>query len=150
MAANSLRNLDQQRAIYAQNCIEAVKARPQKEKDKLLGLVQNLPVRTRHHGLGQTMAFLCAKVERNESGTIKGGDPHSVVYGWLSSWLSSKDTDKHPCAVYGGGDLLDAILLCNLVQLRRATAEAIALAGWLKLLGEARLVAASPPGEGRG
>jgi CRISPR-associated protein Cmr5 len=126
--------LEQARARFALERVHSVRGGPQAGEYKS-DLVK-LPARLHNNGLGQTVAFYLSA----------GGDsPEATICGWLGDWLSREGqpyedlrddqslidwiTGHHP-AFEGAGD--DAEVLY-----RRASAEARALATWLKRFAEA-------------
>ncbi len=126
--------LEQDRAKFALRKVEAVGERHRaKTKTQLL----KLPARLHNNGLGPTAAFL------------QGQDgPEKKIYGWLEEWLRSAQAGIYP----PGERLIDCIAgnarALGEAQVepayRRASAEARALAVWLKRFAEAFL-----DGEGR-
>jgi len=115
--ADELKTRDQKLAAYAADCISTVKKEDQAE---FKSLVRNFPALVMSNGLGQALAFLKAK----------GKPAHKELYKFVSAWVS---------AVYGkkGGDLLTLIIENDSLKYRRATQEAMAIAGWLKRFAEA-------------
>jgi CRISPR-associated protein Cmr5 len=123
--------LEQARAAFALEQVESVKAGPKKGKFKTQ--LVKLPARLHNNGLGQTVAFYLAA----------GGDkPEVQICGWLQKWLGAQ--------VYGeagSGRLIDWITGSHEMMkngsadpellYRQASAEARALAGWLKRFAEA-------------
>ena len=114
--ADELKTRDQKLAAYAADCISEVKSNQAEFKS----LVRNFPALVMSNGLGQALAFLKAK----------GKPAHKELYKFVSAWVS---------AVYGkkGGDLLTLIIENDSLKYRRATQEAMAIAGWLKRFAEA-------------
>lgn len=125
--------LEQERASFALNKIEELKRNDQRKKElpKYKTQLLKLPARLHTSGLGQTVAFYLA------SGS---GSPEATICGWLESWLRT-------VKVYGDGRLIDWITgsVKDLegeagkaeTQYRQASAEARALAVWLKRFAEA-------------
>jgi len=121
--------LEQQRAKFALGKVEEVKGGSQKAKYKTQLL--KLPARLHTSGLGQTVAFYLA------SGS---GSPEAEICDWLEKWLRE-------ATIYGEGDLIQWITgsaralegddARTEALYRRASAEARALAVWLKRFAEA-------------
>jgi CRISPR-associated protein Cmr5 len=116
------RTLEQERAAFALDHVEKVKGGDQKAKYKTQLL--KLPSRLHSNGLGQTVAFYLSAGE---------GKPEWEICRWLGDWLG-KDHRK----IYAGGKLLiHQIAEQDEDRYREASAEARALAVWLKRFAEA-------------
>ena len=124
--------LEQQRAEFALGKVEGIRQNEKKAKYKTQLL--KLPARLHTSGLGQTVAFYLA------SGSDK---PESTICTWLEEWLRK-------AGVYGQEGPLIAWITGSAASLRgdeakveslyhRASAEARALAVWLKRFAEAFL-----------
>jgi CRISPR type III-B/RAMP module-associated protein Cmr5 len=119
--------LEQERAAFALEKIDSVKSVNERAKFKTQLL--KLPARLHSNGLGQTVAFYLASGE---------GKPEAVICGWLGAWLSAKR------GIYPSPDLIRCIAGSALKKgedpeerYREASAEARALAVWLKRFAEA-------------
>lgn len=124
-----LKTLDQQRAVFAWDKVEALRGGL---KD-YLPLVRNLPSMLQTNGLGQTLAFLMG-----EEGAKK------KLYLHLQEWLCM----TAPYPVYQSPPGKEAHLMRSLAHgssltLRHATLEVQALSIWLKRFAEAMGNAAS-------
>jgi CRISPR type III-B/RAMP module-associated protein Cmr5 len=84
-----------------------------------------LPAMIQVNGLGTAMAFLCAKAKK------KSKSPPGLLYGHLSGWLMGRMPNS-------SADLMDWIRNASASQYRRATAEAIEYALWLRRYAEAQ------------
>ena len=123
--------LEQDRAAFALDKVEPLggDGRRAKYKTQLL----KLPARLHNNGLGQTAAFLLAQGRTN---------PEGRIYGWLEEWLR-RDGRIYPQGerlidcVAGRAEGLDEARVEP--AYRRASAEARALAVWLKRFAEAFL-----------
>lgn len=122
--------LEQQRAQFALGKVEGVKNSDKKAKYKTQLL--KLPARLHTSGLGQTVAFYLAKGKDSSEANISG---------WLEEWLRK-------AGVYGQEGALIAWITGSAPRLRgeeakvetlyrQASAEARALAVWLKRFAEA-------------
>lgn len=87
---------------------------------------QRLPTMIQTNGLGQTSAFLRAK------GKGQPDSEHQAVYSDLSMWVTKQ-------MGWANSDLLLKILESDSAIYRRATAEALAFALWLRRFAEAEL-----------
>jgi CRISPR-associated protein Cmr5 len=112
---------EQARASDAWNNIEKVS---ETEEKKYGTLARKLPALIQTNGLGQALAFLRAKGGKNKR------DAHNVLFSHVSNWVVTQ--------VDGSGDLLEWVIRQDSSQYRRATAEAIAYAMWLRRFAEAK------------
>jgi CRISPR-associated protein Cmr5 len=122
------RNLSQKRADYAWQCVDPESgAVPESLRMDHARLAQSLTQMIQVNGLGPTIAFLLAKAK----GEKARKSAHRLIYDQLSFWVTER--------VYGqrGNHLLREIAQKPSDQLRRATAEAIALSVWLRRFSEA-------------
>ena len=126
--------LEQERAAFALERVESVRDNERRSNAKYKTQLLKLPSRLHNNGLGQTVAYLLAN---------KDGSPEKEVYGWLESWL--RQEHHH---IYPSGERLIDCITGRAAQLtdedvepryRRASAEARALAVWLKRFAEAFL-----------
>jgi CRISPR-associated protein Cmr5 len=121
--------LEQQRATKAWEAVSQVKEDPrntkhQKEYDSW---VKKVPVLILTNGLGQTLAFLKSKSDREKE----------LLYEHLSVWLKtqmswSPQSQQKP-------DLLERLIHESSANYRRATIEALAFLNWLKRFADALL-----------
>jgi CRISPR type III-B/RAMP module-associated protein Cmr5 len=120
------KTLEQQRAAFALDKVEAVKDREDKAKYKTQLL--KLPARLHSNGLGQTVAFYLS------AGSDK---PEAKICEWLEKWLN------RPGGTYESGRLIDNLTGRGVPdeeaesKYREASVEARALAVWLKRFAEA-------------
>jgi CRISPR-associated protein Cmr5 len=84
-------------------------------------LVSSAPADIQTNGLGQTVAFWCAK----------GKDHHETLYSHLSNWFTQEMDVR--------GDLMRWITQTDSRRYRQATVEALAFLGWLKRFSQAEL-----------
>jgi len=119
--------LEQQRAAFALARIEGIKTSQDRSKYKTQLL--KLPARLHSNGLGQTVAFYLS------SGA---GKPETVICDWLQSWLAGEQK------IYPAQPLVKSLAGLHLgegvdseARYRVASAEARALAVWLKRFAEA-------------
>lgn len=116
------RTLEQERAAFALGRVEQVKdgARKTKFKTQLL----KLPSRLHSNGLGQTVAFYLSAGK---------DEPEWQICQWLGDWLGDGHRQIYP----GTGSLIHHIADRDEDLYREASAEARALAVWLKRFAEA-------------
>jgi CRISPR-associated protein Cmr5 len=120
------RTLEQQRAAYAWQCVEAVRRTDfASEYGQLARQVASL---VQMHGLGQTLAFLAAKAKDKQN-------EHQQLALDLSRWVGKQLTGQEQ------NDLRGWIAqTASVAEYRRATLEALAFLTWLKRFAEAELV----------
>lgn len=125
--------LEQRRAAFALAKIDTLKDAPDKAKYKTQLL--KLPARLHSNGLGQTVAFYLS-VGPSKPG--KPAKPERVICDWLQAWLTTEQD------LYPPQDLVRSLAGAGLPQdvdaearYRDASAEARALAVWLKRFAEA-------------
>ena len=120
------RTLEQQRAAYAWQCVEAVRRTDfASEYGQLARQVASL---VQMHGLGQTLAFLASKAKDQQN-------EHRQLARDLSRWVGKQLTGQEQ------NDLRGWIAqTASVAEYRRATLEALAFLTWLKRFAEAELV----------
>lgn len=114
------RTLEQERAAFALGKIESIKEQKAKYKTQLL----KLPSRLHSNGLGQTVAFYLS------AGSDK---PEWQICKWLEAWLGEGGRRIY----IGEQSLIHSIARQDEDRYRVASAEARALAVWLKRFAEA-------------
>lgn len=125
------RGLEQERSKQAWDCVKAVKQRDNKFAKEYGALARSLSADLQTNGLGQTLAFLRAK--GFEQGRASGDKAHGLLYSHVGAWvigqmsLETQDLLKWVTDSASGADY------------RRAAAEAMAFAAWLKRFAEAEL-----------
>ena len=116
------RTLEQERAAFALGLVEQVKDGGRKAKFKTQLL--KLPSRLHSNGLGQTVAFYLSSGK---------DEPEWQICQWLGDWLG----DGHRRIYSGKQSLIHHIAGQDEDLYREASAEARALAVWLKRFAEA-------------
>lgn len=116
------RTLEQERAAFALKYVEGVKDGEQRAKYKTQ--LRKLPSRLHSNGLGQTVAFYLSEGP---------GKPEWEICRWLESWLGH----EHRGIYTGRQTLIHSIAGQDEDRYREASAEARALAVWLKRFAEA-------------
>jgi CRISPR type III-B/RAMP module-associated protein Cmr5 len=116
--------IEQQRAFQAWENIEEL----EQKKDvqgKYGSIVRGLPAMIQVNGLAGTLAFLRAKAGPERTKDYK--EEYDLVYRHLETWM--KDYFGPSAAPF---NLMEWIRTSSMDQYRRATAEAIEYANWLK------------------
>lgn len=124
------RSLEQERAKRAWDCVKKAKEQQDRVAKDYGNLARDLPARLQTNGLGQTLAFLRAKGYEN-------GQPKSAghvqllqdISAWVMEQLEADDQSLLQWVVHTASS----------EEYRRATAEAMALAEWLKRFAESEL-----------
>lgn len=122
MPAPEKRTLEQRRAEYALGKIDQVKKKSRADQAKYKSQLLKLPSRLHTNGFGQTVAFYLAAGK---------GKPEWEICSLLQAWLA--DQQIYPA----DKDLIRSIAEGSEALYRRASAEARALAIWLKRFAEA-------------
>jgi len=119
--SSALRTLEQERAQHAWSCVQDVKDKPFAGDYRTIAV--KVPSLIVTNGLGQTLAFLRSKPDRQH---------FQLLYRHLADWVGRK--------VHADGDLLNWLVNeATSQQYRLATMEALALLQWLKRFAEAEL-----------
>jgi CRISPR-associated protein Cmr5 len=123
------RILEQQRAAFAWQCVQAVQRTDfASEYGQLAREAASL---VQMHGLGQTLAFLMSKKPKK----LEDVNAHLHLARDLSRWVGTQLTGQEL------DDLREWIVRhASVAEYRRATLEALAFLAWLKRFAEAELV----------
>lgn len=113
----ALQTLSQRRANDAWKVVEEQRPRP--GFDEFADQAKKLPMRILNSGLGQSLAFLCAKKKAPE------------LVRALSSWMQEYQKDEQTV------ELLERVLKGDSDFQRLATAESLAYLEWLVRLADA-------------
>jgi CRISPR-associated protein Cmr5 len=120
---SALRTREQERAKHAWGCVRRVKVKQTKCAPEYRTIAVKAPSLIATNGLGQTLAFLRSKPNR---------EPFRLLYKDLAEWVAGQLGVQ--------GDLLDWLVNgATSQQYRLATVEALALLQWLKRFAEAEL-----------
>ncbi len=122
--------LPQRRARHAWKAVERIKE--ENWKDHYGREAKKLPVRIMASGLGQALAFLCARAERDEGGSGRGPAFHQLHQD-LSDWI----LNHRKLARGNSQNLLQSIVFGDSVFVRQATDEVLAYLEWLNRFLEA-------------
>jgi CRISPR-associated protein Cmr5 len=117
--ASARRSLEQQRAQAAWDAVQRV---DQDKGKEFKSVATSLPADIQANGLGQTMAFLRAK----------GKGEHEIAFDAVAKWV------KQRLNIQNEDFMTWLVERATTEQYRRATAEAIAFAIWMKRFAEAR------------
>jgi CRISPR-associated protein Cmr5 len=109
---------EQERSKFA---LAKVKEVPAKIQGAYRQLAKSAPADIQSNGLGQTVAFWKSKKK----------DEYDRLYDHLKAWLSASSQMN-----FGDQDLIEWIANTDSVKYRQATAESLAILGWIKRLAE--------------
>jgi len=115
-----MKTIEQERAYFALKCIERVKNKDKKIKEKYGRNAKRLPALLTSNGLASTLAFLKSKSETE------------ILYEDVEEWLKKREIVKDKSA-------LEYCLEVSSSQYRVITSEAIAFSQWLKRMAEVEL-----------
>ena len=149
-----LKTLNQLRAEYAYKCVEEVKSKYENTASRYKSLAKKLPQMITYNGLLTTLAFLKskAKYEKKSGKTEINGD--FLILAHLTCWLKrtspfkagecketdlSKETDLKEVSSQINEFLKEVYKNWNAHELFLKTAEALAIAQWLKRIAEGEL-----------
>ncbi len=132
---------EQARATYATHCVQAALAANPKQAGHYRSYARQWGTLVHTNGLGQALAFARSKAGAGPKRDDKEA-AWKLLYDHTSQWLTGTDTAHQlptpkPLANNADADALTAITTTALPTYLLATAEAIALAVWLKRLAEA-------------
>lgn len=130
---NRTQTLDQRRAAHAWKAITDLKSEDAAEYGRE---AKKLPVRIQTAGLGQALAFLCAKAKDRKPSLKK-------LHEDLGDWVIK----KRPIRATDPQSLLLSVVHGDADFFRRATDEALAYLQWLNRFAEAEGIAGEEGGE---
>jgi CRISPR-associated protein Cmr5 len=132
----SLRTIEQQRAEFAYSKIGEVKRiNNEKKKKEYKSLVRNFASMILQNGLGQALAFLLAKRDRDDNRQIIQDDPHNLLFDHINEWLKRYFNEEN------NFNVLQKICDRNTdsIKYRLYTKETLNFLVWLKKFAEAEL-----------
>lgn len=135
MARQSQRQTtEQRRAAEAWRCVREAAGKSDAFRKRYGTLARNLPTLIQVNGLGQTLAYVYAKANMPGRNRKDADLANEAIFDDLSKWvkpeLGKADID---------GNLLQMLLGQTSDFYRRATAEAMGFATWLRRFAEAEL-----------
>ena len=127
-ATRNLQTMEQQRAAFALQSIEAFLSLDKTRQAELRRYIVQIPALIHMNGLGQALAF--CRMKGRES-------THELIYQLLGKWLCQ----ENPGRVFDGqaSDLLKAITSSDYRCYMAAQNEALAVLEWLKKFAAALL-----------
>ena len=122
----TLKTIEQGRAKYAFEKVKEISEdRSKKLKENYKSTAKKLPVLIKTNGLGQTLAFLKSKGEKDES---KPKNAHDRLYDQISIWLQTEDFK----GLVGVGELVEQVINLESQAYRQVTVETLALLNWMR------------------
>ncbi len=130
--SDSQSTLDQRRAQHAWKAVERADQLQPKDAKDFAREAKRLPIRIKTAGLGQALAFLKAKSDKD------GADYRSQLLKELGDWLlKERGLAPRPKGSDDRNAVIQAIICGDATLLRRATEEALFYLQWLTRFSEA-------------
>jgi len=127
---SEIKKLEQGRAEFAYKCVkEAVKKfkSDTKRQKEYRSYSLKIPIMILTNGLGQTLAFVKAKVE--------DGNAYELLYNQMRYYLKSENTTRIPMPP-DKNELVEWVISCDSREYRFITQELLAFLNWLKRFAE--------------
>ena len=118
----TLKGIEQGRATYAFKVVQEV-SNPLKKEYK--SAAKQFPVLIKMNGLGQSLAFLKSKGEKDES---KPKNAHDKLYEHIGNWLQTEDKKQ----LVPKGELVEKVIKLESPLYRQVTVETLALFNWIR------------------
>ena len=118
--------LDQRRASHAWRAVQGLLSLDQANVDEYAREAKKLPIRIMTAGLGQSLAFICAKAKARKTGL-------NQLHADLTDWVIK----ERPILAAHSDSLLQSIVDGDSHFLRRVTDETLAYLNWLNRFAEA-------------
>ena len=119
----TLKGIEQGRATYAFKVVQEVSDSLKKEYKSA---AKKFPVLIKTNGLGQSLAFLKSKGEKDES---KPKNAHDKLYEDIGTWLQTEDVKR---LVRKDEELIKKVIQLESPAYRQVTTETIALLNWIR------------------
>lgn len=131
MRTDSIKGIEQGRAIFAYQCAEKASTKTYSEKYK--SYVSKVPIYIKTNGLGQTLAFIKSKED----------NAWDLIYNQIKEWLVSKNL------INNNDDLVKQIVECESFEYRQLTNEVTSFSTWLRRFADG-LIAEQPKEQDNG
>ena len=119
----TLKGIEQGRAKYAFASVGQINEALKKEYKTI---VKKLPVLIKTNGLGQSLAFLKSKGEKDSR---KEKNAHDKLYEQIGTWLQTEDVKG---LIPQEGELVKEIIQLESHVYRQVTVETMALLNWIR------------------
>ena len=118
MNENSIRGIEQGRAVFAYDCVNEISQNSNGDlKKKYKSGAKKLPVLIKTNGLGQALAFINNRDAGNEK-----------LYDTIGEWLTCKQLIELSQNI----DLVEVVISKPSDEYRRITTETLALLNWVR------------------
>ncbi len=88
MTASKERSLEQKEALFALQCVGRIRSKNNKELESNYFIqIKRFPAMVLTNGLGQSLAFLLARTDKNSSES----SGHKALYNDIAKWLVAND-----------------------------------------------------------
>ena len=125
-AVTTLKGIEQGRAKFAFEKVKEISEdKSKKLKENYKSTAKKLPVLIKTNGLGQTLAFLKSKGEKEAS---KPKNAHDRLYDQISIWLQTEDFK----GLVDAGELVEQVINLESHAYRQVTVETLALLNWMR------------------
>ena len=125
----TLKGIEQGRAKYAFEKVKEISDNSEDGSERLKenykSMAKKLPVLIKTNGLGQTLAFLKSKGEKEAS---KPKNAHDRLYDQISIWLQTEDFK----GLVDAGELVEQVINLESHAYRQVTVETLALLNWMR------------------
>ena len=118
----TLKGIEQGRATHAFKVVQAVNDSLKKEYKSA---AKKLPVLIKMNGLGQSLAFLKSKGEKDKD---KPKNAHDRLYEHIGNWLQTEDEKR----LVPKGELVKNVIELPSPIYRQVTVETLALLNWIR------------------
>lgn len=119
----TLKGIEQGRASYAFKVVQEVSDSLKKEYKSA---AKKLPVQIKMNGLGQSLAFLKSKGEKDEE---KPKNAYDKLYKDIGIWLQTEDAKR---LVEEDEELVKEVIQLESHAYRQVTVETLALLNWMR------------------
>ncbi|SFQ19948.1 type III-B CRISPR module-associated protein Cmr5 [Caldicoprobacter faecalis] len=138
MGANTqINKLEKGRAYFAYECVEnATRVLSKEELNNYRSYTEKIPIMILTNGLGQTLAFIKAKMNVKKEGNSgeKKENAYKILYDQISDYLKSEISTR--IKMDENKDLVEWVISCHLKEYRFITQEILAFMNWLKRFAE--------------
>lgn len=143
-----INKLERGRAKFAYKCAQEGKEIKSKQQidgeyyqdDKYASYVKKIPQMILSNGLGQTLAFIVSKKQKQKEKEKPGSEKnpknaYDLIYHQLIKYMKSSSSSRIQMHE-NKNDLLEWIVSCNSIDYRYTTQELLAFLNWLRRFAE--------------
>ena len=122
----TLKGIELGRAKYAFDAVNGISQNCSDDlKKKYKTAAKKLPVLIKTNGLGQTLAFVKSKGEKEQKKEKNGYDK---LYDQIGNWLQTEDAKR----LVPQGELVEQVIQLQSPAYRQVTVETLALLNWIR------------------